>query len=83
MSIHSIESFDESESIKLLKDVLESKHTIKIFFGDNEKTPNHDGFFELVDSTLAPRKQFIVQIKKQKSSRQMLKVQIKVNMYMN
>lgn len=66
MSIHSIESFDESESIKLLKDVLESKHTIKTFFGDNEKTPNHDGFFELVDSTLAPRKQFIVQIKKTK-----------------
>lgn len=66
MSIHSIESFDEAKAIKLLKDVLESEHTIKTFFGENDRTPNHDGFFELVDHTLAPRKQFIVQIKKTK-----------------
>lgn len=66
MSIHSIESFDETEAINILKKFLESKHTIKTFFGENDKTPNHDGFFELVDQTLTPRKQFIVQIKKTK-----------------
>ena len=66
MSIHSIESFDETDAINLLKQTLESSHTIKTFFGENDKTPNHDGFFELVDHTLTPRKQFIVQIKKTK-----------------
>ena len=64
MSIHSIESFNESESISILKEKLESNHTIKTFFGENDKTPNHDGFLELVDQDLSPRKQFIVQIKK-------------------
>lgn len=66
ISIHSIESFDETDAINILKQALESNHTIKTFFGENDKTPNHDGFFELVDHTLTPRKQFIVQIKKTK-----------------
>ena len=64
MSIHSIESFNESEEINLLSSVLEAKHTIKTFFSANDKTPNYDGFFELVSTDLSPRKQFIVQIKK-------------------
>ena len=64
MSIHSIESFNESEEINLLSSVLEAKHTIKTFFSANDRTPNHDGFFELVSSDLSPKKQFIVQIKK-------------------
>ena len=66
ISIHPIESFDETEAINILKALLESKHTIKTFFGENDRTPNHDGFFELIDHTLTPRKQFIVQIKKTK-----------------
>ena len=64
MSIHSIESFNESEEINLLSSVLEAKHTIKTLFSANDRTPNHDGFFELVSSDLSPKKQFIVQIKK-------------------
>lgn len=64
MSIHSIESFNESEEINLLSSVLEAKHTIKTFFSANDRTPNHDGFFELVSSDLSPKKQFVVQIKK-------------------
>lgn len=64
ISTHSIESFDETDAVNFLKQTLESKHTIKTFFGENEKTPNHDGFFELVDEELTPKKQFIVQIKK-------------------
>lgn len=64
MSIHSIESFNETEEINLLSSVLEAKHTIKTFFSANDRTPNHDGFFELVSSDLSPKKQFIVQIKK-------------------
>ena len=64
MSIHSIESFNESEEIRLLSSVLEAKHTIKTFFSANDRTPNHDGFFELVSADLSPKKQFIVQVKK-------------------
>ena len=65
MRRHSDTSFDESKEISILKLLLESKRSIKTFFGENDKTPNHDGFFELVDTeTKQPTKQFIVQIKK-------------------
>lgn len=65
MKTHSDSSFDESKEISILKTLLESKNSIKTFFGENEKTPNHDGFFELVNTdTKQPKKQFIVQIKK-------------------
>ena len=66
ISTHSFDSFKESETVGYLKTVLESTHTIKTFFGENDKTPNHDGFFELVDNESIPKKQFIVQIKKTK-----------------
>ncbi|MBD5116833.1 MAG: DUF4365 domain-containing protein [Ruminococcaceae bacterium] len=61
---HSNVAFDESKAVTFLKETLESQKSIKTFFGENDKTPNHDGFFELVDEKLVPRKQFIVQIKK-------------------
>jgi len=65
MKTHSDASFNESKEISIIKMLLESKKSIKTFFGENEKTPNHDGFFELVNTnTKQPRKQFIVQIKK-------------------
>lgn len=64
MSKHDISAFNESDSIRILERTLEANHTIKTFFGENEKTPNHDGFFELVDEDYTPKKQFIVQIKK-------------------
>jgi len=65
MKTHSDSSFDESKAISTLKELLESNGNIKAFFGENDKTPNHDGFFELVNSnTKQPKKQFIVQIKK-------------------
>ena len=64
MSIISDSAFDESEAVKLLSRVLESKRSIKTFFGENDRTPNHDGFFELVSGDQTPKKQFIVQIKK-------------------
>lgn len=65
MKTHSDSSFNESKEISILKLLLESKKSIKTFFGENEKTPNHDGFFELVNTdTKQPKKQFIVQIKK-------------------
>lgn len=64
MSKHDITSFNESEAITLLSNTLETNHTIKTFFSENDKTPNHDGFFELVDKEQVPKKQFIVQIKK-------------------
>ena len=64
MSKHDIAAFNETDSVTMLTRALEANHTIKTFFGANDKTPNHDGFFELVDEEQTPKKQFIVQIKK-------------------
>lgn len=70
MKTHSDSSFDETKELVILRSLLESKKNIKTFFGENEKTPNHDGFFELVDmDTKQPKKQFVVQIKKANSLR--------------
>lgn len=69
MSIHSEASFNESEAVGILKSTLESKHTIKTYFGENDRTPNHDGFFELTGPNQPPKKQFIVQIKKTENLR--------------
>ena len=66
MAKHSISSFDEADAIRILSDVLESTHKIKTFFKENDRTPNHDGNFELVAQNGEPKKQFIVQIKKTK-----------------
>jgi len=63
MSTHSDVSFDESEVNRILSGLLESQRTIKTFFGENDKTPNHDGFFEMIGQDGIPQKQFIVQIK--------------------
>ena len=81
MSKHDQSSFNESETVNFLSSVLESKHTIKTFFSANDRTPNHDGFFELVDEESTPKKQFIVQIKKQKISSQIFKEKTKENMF--
>lgn len=64
MSIHSKMSFDESKAIRILSDFLESNNSIKTFFGENDKTPNHDGYFEILKGTDSIKKQFVVQIKK-------------------
>ena len=67
MAKHSESSFDESDAIRMLSQKIEEKHQFKTFFKENDKTANHDGFFELIDKDHTPRKQFIVQIKKSKS----------------
>ncbi len=64
MAIHSKSSFDESDAVRMLSNILEGNETIKTFFSENDKTPNHDGFFELISKSGEPKKQFIVQIKK-------------------
>lgn len=64
ISKHSKTAFDESESITILKGLLESTREIKTFFGENDRTPNYDGTFELINQEGEPVKQFIVQIKK-------------------
>lgn len=73
VAIHSKESFDEAAAIRLLEDTLESRGTIKTFFKENDRTPNHDGFFELIDHSSAPQKQFVVQIKKTKKLKKNVK----------
>ena len=67
MAKHSESSFNEASAVRMLSDLLESSHTIKTFFKENDRTPNHDGFFELVGQDGDPKKQFIVQIKKTKA----------------
>lgn len=64
MAKHSESAFDEAKEVRILSDVLESTHKIKTFFKENDRTPNHDGNFELVTNDGEPKKQFIVQIKK-------------------
>lgn len=64
MSIHSKNAFDEAKAIRILSDFLESKNSIKTFFGENDKTPNHDGYFEILKGEESIKKQFVVQIKK-------------------
>lgn len=64
MATHSENSFNEAEEIRILSAKLEEKHRIKTFFKENDKTPNTDGFFELVAEDKTPQKQFVVQIKK-------------------
>ena len=64
MAIHSEDSFNEAEEIRILSNKLEEKRRIKTFFKENDKTPNTDGFFELVAEDKTPQKQFVVQIKK-------------------
>ena len=67
MAKHTESAFDESNAVRLLSDLLESKHTIKTFFKENDRTPNYDGTLELIGKEGDPRKQFIVQIKKTKA----------------
>lgn len=64
MATHSTTAFDESEEVRILSGVLESKRKIKTFFKENDRTPNHDGNFEIINDDCTPKKQFIVQIKK-------------------
>nr|WP_320025915.1 hypothetical protein [uncultured Acetobacterium sp.] len=64
MSTHSEDAFKESLEIRILSDFLESAHTIKTFFSENDKTPNFDGSFELINKNREPKKKFIAQVKK-------------------
>jgi len=64
MAKHTISAFNEKTAIRMLSDFLEQNHTIATFFKENDRTPNYDGSFELVDEDETPTKQFIVQIKK-------------------
>ena len=61
---HSISAFHEAKAVRILENLLEERCKIKTFFSENDKTPNHDGFFELLGEDGKPEKQFIVQIKK-------------------
>ena len=79
MAKHSESSFNEADAIRLLADLLESEHTIKTFFKENDRTPNLDGFFELVGNDGDPKKQFIVQIKKTKALDTIIDVSVHMN----
>ena len=55
--------FNESNSIRLVQNELEKNNRIKTFFSENERTPNTDGYFEVLDGYGVPLKRFVVQIK--------------------
>lgn len=66
MAQHSNTSFIEKEAIRMLSSFIEEKRMAKTFFSENDKTPNYDGFFEILNAEhlgKIPKKQFIVQIK--------------------
>lgn len=66
MAQHSNTSFIEKEAIRILSSFIEEKRMAKTFFNENDKTPNYDGFFEILSTKhleKIPKKQFIVQIK--------------------
>lgn len=55
--------FNESNSIRLLQEKLEINGRIKTYFTENDKTPNTDGYFEILNKNGIPEKRFVVQIK--------------------
>lgn len=55
--------FNESTGNRLLQSELEKKQRIKTYFHENDKTPNTDGYFEVLDRRGVALKRFVVQIK--------------------
>ncbi len=55
--------FNESAGNRLLQAELEKNHRIKTYFNENDKTPNTDGYFEVLDDKGIAIKRFVVQIK--------------------
>lgn len=68
-AIHSESAFNEETAVRFLEEILESRKRIKTFFKSNDRTPNYDGSFEIIEGKGIPKKQFIVQIKKTKALR--------------
>ena len=64
MATHTLSTINEGKAIRILSDFLESENKIKTFFKENDRTPNYDGSFEIINDDATPKKQFIVQIKK-------------------
>jgi hypothetical protein len=60
---HTENVFIESNGNIILRRKLTSNKKISCFFSENDKTPNTDGFFELIDEQGVPIKRFNVQIK--------------------
>ena len=58
-----VNDFNESAGIRILKDQLEKNLRIKTYFTENDKTPNTDGYFEILSAQGTPLKRFVVQIK--------------------
>lgn len=72
MATHSQDSFNESSGNRVLSGILESTRTMKTYFGENDKTPNHDGFFELLnlaitDSNKPPKSNLLYRLKQSKT----------------
>lgn len=67
MATHALSTINEGKAIRILSDFLESENSIKTFFKENDRTPNYDGTFEIINDDATPKKQFIVQIKKWKT----------------
>ena len=55
MAIHPESGFQESRAVRILEDKLEEGQRIRTFFKENDRTPNHDGFFEFVAADIPSR----------------------------
>jgi hypothetical protein len=64
MAKYSKGTWDESNAIRKLADKLENSKHIKTFFKEDDKTPDIDGSFILIDKDSTAKKRFVVQIKK-------------------
>ena len=64
MAIHPESGFQESRAVRILEDKLEERQRIRTFFKENDRTPNHDGFFEFVAPDGTPRKRLLSRSKR-------------------
>ena len=56
MATHAVSTINEGKAIRILSDFLESENKIKTFFKENDRTPNYDGSFEIINDDATPKK---------------------------
>ena len=68
-------SFQESAGNRIIAQELEKNRRIKTYFSENDKTPNTDGYFEILGDGGVPVRRFVVQIKSTESDQKIQKLE--------
>lgn len=68
-------SFQESAGNRIIAQELEKNRRIKTYFSENDKTPNTDGYFEILGDGGMPVRRFVVQIKSTESDQKIQKLE--------